>query len=91
MKYRGGDRFGLPENEQMLIYSICRNYRRLSPSLRDEIDADCRRIGGDREMALRETVTEGRTMLETALRYHISEAALYKLTERFYKEFRWKI
>ena len=85
MKYHKGERFGLSEHVQSLIYWELQNLSRLPEKQKKEWNRLIRKIGGkDGTDALREALTTQRSLTSVALRHYYSEAALQEMCRKFY-------
>ena len=86
MKYHGGSRFGLSEEEQSYIYWLCRNIDRLSPRKQEKIRKIIEESADGAEEALFEALCTGKSLTEISLKRYISEAGLQRRCEKFYKK-----
>ncbi len=85
MKYHKGERFGLSEGTQSLIYWELQNFSRLPERQKKDWERMIKEIGGkDGAAALREALTTQRSLTSVALRHYYSEATLQELCRRFY-------
>lgn len=91
MRYHGGNRFGLSEDEQSLIYWKCRNYYRISEQERRIIDAAVTECAAGSKRALFEILTTGKSLMAVAMRHNISESALLERCGKFYRRIAGKI
>lgn len=85
MKYRAGQRFGLPHKRQSYIYFTCVNYEYLSPAKQKLIEQLCFEVGGEYYAALLEAVTTEERLLDTAMNHYMSEMHLSRFVKKFYK------
>ena len=86
MKYHGGSRFGLSEEEQSYIYWLCRNIDRLSPRKQEKIRKIIEESADGAEEALFEALCTGKSLTEISIKRYISEAGLQRRCEKFYKK-----
>lgn len=86
MKYHGGRRFGLPEERQSYIYWLCRNVERLPARQKKVILRTIEECSKGEKEALKEALCSGRTLYNVAMRHYVSEAALQRRCEEFYKK-----
>lgn len=75
----------LPEKKQMLIRSICLNYRDRPKYEQERINRLCEKCGGAHSAALFEIMTTEHSVRSVALKYYISESVLYDIRKRFYE------
>lgn len=85
MKYRRGERFGLPHKKQSLIYFLCVNYRDLPQEVLHKINNLCYRCGGELHQALFQAVTSEELNLKVAMDHYISESTLSRKVRDFYR------
>ena len=90
MKYRRGDRFGLPYTRQSLIHFLCQSYNQLPVRTQAKINGLCREADPVWHQAVFAAVTTEQRLLDVAEFYggdSLSEASLYRRVERFYQIF----
>lgn len=75
----------LPERKQMLIRSICLNYRDRPKYEQEKIKRLCEKCGGAYSAALFEIMTTEHSVRSVALKYYISENRLYVFRKNFYE------
>lgn len=75
----------LPEKKQMLVRSICLNYRDRPQCEREKIKRLCEKCGGAYSAALFEVMTTEHTVRSVALKYYISESVIYDIRKKFYE------
>ncbi len=75
----------LPEKKQMLIRSICLNYRDRPQYEQEKIKRLCEKCGGAYSAALFEIMTTEHSVRSVALKYYISENRLYVFRKKFYE------
>lgn len=75
----------LPEKKQMLIRSICLNYRDRPKYEQEKIKRLCEKCGGAYSAALFEVMTTEYSVRSVALKYYISESVLYDIRKNFYE------
>lgn len=86
MRYHGGIRFGLCEEKQSYIYWSMRNLSRLPKERKEKFEAVLKLCASGEEDALREALCTGRSLTNVALRHYLTETALQRRCEAFYKE-----
>ncbi|MBR5310655.1 MAG: hypothetical protein IKU42_05990 [Oscillospiraceae bacterium] len=86
MKYHGGSRFGLDERRQSYIYWLCQNIDIISPRKRNSINRLIEECADGEEEALREALCSKRSITAVAMEYYISESALQRRCDKFYKK-----
>ena len=85
MRYHKGERFGLSEPVQSLIFWQLQNFHRLPQQKQKAWNKLIREIGGkDGTEALREALTTTRSLTSVSLRHYYSEAAIQEMCRRFY-------
>lgn len=84
-RYKKGIR--VPYNEQGRIYFHCLGYDRLTKREKETIQRKCRQVGGEYAEALLEFVTSEKGYTAICMKYHLSQATLYRLVKKFYEGF----
>lgn len=88
MRFHQGERFGLSEEEQSLIYWFCRNINRISAAKAKTIEKLIEETAESEEEKeiLREALCTNKSLLEISMKRYISESALQRKCEKFYKK-----
>lgn len=71
--------------EQGLIYFVCRNFKRMPDSVKEQIRSGCFEVCGEYGGAVFEYITTDRSFLSVSQRFYISEWTLAEYVKRFYK------
>ena len=89
MKYHGGSRFGLNEKRQSLIYWQCQNIDLLSARKQEtirKIIEECADGEQDAQDALEEALCTKKSLTAISMECFLSESALQRRCEKFYKK-----
>lgn len=86
MKYHGGSRFGLNEKRQSLIYWQCQNIDLLSARKQESIRKIIEECADGEQKALEEALCTKKSLTAISMEFYISESALQRRCEKFYKK-----
>lgn len=86
MKYHGGSRFGLCENRQSYIYWLCQNIGLLSSKKQESIRKIIKDCADGEQEALEEALCTKKSLTAISMKFFISESALQRRCEKFYKK-----
>ena len=87
MKYHGGSRFGLTEKRQSYIFWLCQNIDLLSARKQESIRKIIEECAEDGEQkALEEALCTKKSLTAISMEYFLSESALQRRCEKFYKK-----
>ncbi|MEG0179837.1 MAG: hypothetical protein RR654_09825 [Oscillospiraceae bacterium] len=84
MKYHRGERFGLSEAQQSLIYWTCVSYKSLPFEIRHKIDDMCLKYGGQYYKELFEAVTTTSSIDIIAELGYVDKSTLTRKVKTFY-------
>lgn len=76
----------MPYNKQGLIYFTCIDFKNQPRITQEKIVGLCSYVGGKYYDALFDMVTSGKSPVEISIKYYISEATVYRLKRKFYRE-----
>ena len=74
-------------NGQGWVYFHCLRFHRLPKKEQEKIRKLCRDVGGEYADALLEFVTSEKGYTAIGMKYHLSQATLYRLVKKFYEGF----
>lgn len=86
MKYHGGSRFGLSEKRQSYIYWLCQNIDALSSREQESIRRMIEDCADGEQKALEEALCTKKSLAAISMEYFLSESALQRRCEKFYKK-----
>lgn len=86
MKYHEGSRFGLSEKRQSLIYWSCQNIDSMSSRTQKLLMKLIEECADGEEEALREALCTKRSLTSVSMEFYISESALQRRCDKFYKK-----
>lgn len=86
MKYHGGSRFGLCEKRQSYIYWLCQNIDLLSSKKQESIRKIIKDCADGERKALEEALCTKKSLTAISMEFYISESALQRRCEKFYKK-----
>lgn len=86
MKYHGGSRFGLNEKRQSYIFWLCQNIDLLSARKQESIRRIIEECADGEQKALEEALCTKKSLTAISMEYFLSESALQRRCEKFYKK-----